>query len=221
MQGGKNIILHRRANGGNQSIRNDQQHRRQPENPHKRVAVIQIPGNKCPDHHCDTAQRDSHHCLRPPDSQRLFNRHQKQAVCVEYNPPCERQIHKRSRHDRPAIVFSKKSPHPQYPPLLYNNSVTFSRVRKEFCMPYLIIFYNLWVLFLFGIDKYRSKKQKRRIPERILLLSAAAFGAPGAYLAMLLFRHKTKKPKFFLLIPLLAAAQIALLFYLRHKGFIP
>lgn len=88
-------------------------------------------------------------------------------------------------------------------------------------MPYLIIFYNLWVLFLFGIDKYRSKKQKRRIPERILLLSAAAFGAPGAYLAMLLFRHKTKKPKFFLLIPLLAAAQIALLFYLRHKGFTP
>jgi uncharacterized membrane protein YsdA (DUF1294 family) len=48
-----------------------------------------------------------------------------------------------------------------------------------------------------GIDKLQSKKGGWRVPESRLLL--IAFLEPfGAYIGMILFRHKTRKIKFFL-----------------------
>ena len=64
---------------------------------------------------------------------------------------------------------------------------------------------------LFGADKGRAVRGERRIRERTLLLSAALFGAPGALLGMLCFRHKIRKSAFRLLVPAFLAIQILLL----------
>ena len=57
-------------------------------------------------------------------------------------------------------------------------------------------------------------KGKRRVSERILLASAACFGAIGAMIAMLLFHHKTTVRKFAWAVPIMAVLQIILI--LRH-----
>ena len=51
---------------------------------------------------------------------------------------------------------------------------------------------SLITFFLYHADKKKAKKGARRIPEKVLLLSSFIGGAYGGYLAMLLFRHKTK-----------------------------
>ncbi len=64
-----------------------------------------------------------------------------------------------------------------------------------------LVLINVLSLYFYGIDKFRSKKKKWRIPEFSLLFAAFMGGAAGAYLAMMLFRHKTKHPKFRILVP--------------------
>jgi uncharacterized membrane protein YsdA (DUF1294 family) len=54
------------------------------------------------------------------------------------------------------------------------------------------------VAFLaFALDKRSAERNRLRISERFLLLSAAA-GPFGALMGMKLFRHKTRKLKFYL-----------------------
>lgn len=60
----------------------------------------------------------------------------------------------------------------------------------------IIALMNVYSFVLFFIDKRRARKQKFRIPEKQLLLSAFAFGGIGAMLGMSKFRHKTQKPVF-------------------------
>jgi len=72
---------------------------------------------------------------------------------------------------------------------------------------------NIGSLMFFGFDKLKSKSGGWRIPESRLLLVALA-GPFGAYIGMLLFRHKTRKIKF-LLVPLFVFIQILLILYLR------
>lgn len=70
--------------------------------------------------------------------------------------------------------------------------------------------FNLFVFVLYGADKALSKTKRQRISEKTLLLTAL-FGGLGAFSAMLLFRHKIRKPKFYLLVPLfflISAAEI-------------
>ena len=71
---------------------------------------------------------------------------------------------------------------------------------------------------VFLADKYRAVKRKRRIPERVLLILSAIGGAPGAFIAMYLLRHKTRKMLFVILIPLLVIAQLSCLLFVRHAG---
>ena len=72
---------------------------------------------------------------------------------------------------------------------------------------------NIVSLIIFVFDKLKSKSGGQRIPESRLLLAALA-GPFGAYIGMLLFRHKTRKTKF-LLVPLFVLIQIGLIVYLR------
>ena len=51
---------------------------------------------------------------------------------------------------------------------------------------------NIIAFFLMGIDKYKAKKHKWRIPEATLFISSIAGGSIGALLGMYTFRHKTK-----------------------------
>jgi uncharacterized membrane protein YsdA (DUF1294 family) len=57
-----------------------------------------------------------------------------------------------------------------------------------------IIFGVLSVItfFMYGVDKFKAQRGKWRISEKALLISSFIGGAVGGFLAMQLFRHKTK-----------------------------
>ncbi len=64
---------------------------------------------------------------------------------------------------------------------------------------------------LFGWDKLMAKLGRSRIPEAALLGAALFGGGTGALFGMLLFRHKTRKAPFSVLVPLFFLLQIILL----------
>ena len=69
---------------------------------------------------------------------------------------------------------------------------------------------NLVTFFIYGIDKFKSKRAKWRVPEATLLGLAAVGGSIGAWLGMKLWHHKTLHKKFRYGIPLILMAQIAI-----------
>ena len=78
---------------------------------------------------------------------------------------------------------------------------------------YLLII-NALALLLMLTDKIRAKKNAWRIPEATLLTVAALGGSLGATIGMNLFRHKTRKLKFSLGLPLMLIGHIVLLYFL-------
>ena len=83
-----------------------------------------------------------------------------------------------------------------------------------------LLLLNLISFFLMWHDKRCAKKNKRRVPEKILFLSAALFGAFGGTLGMFVFRHKTKHWYFMVFFPLLMVLQAAVLGYLWSRGIL-
>lgn len=86
---------------------------------------------------------------------------------------------------------------------------------KYFLLYLLLINAAAFVLML--VDKVKAKKNRWRISERTLMLSAALGGSVGALLGMYTFRHKTKHIKFTLGIPAFLIAQLALALWLILK----
>lgn len=72
---------------------------------------------------------------------------------------------------------------------------------------YLLII-NAAAYLLMLADKRRAIKKLWRIPEKTLLLFAVLGGSLGALAGMYTFRHKTRKPKFYIGVPAILAAQI-------------
>ena len=66
-----------------------------------------------------------------------------------------------------------------------------------------LILINLVTFILYAIDKIKAKRDAWRISERILLIFALMGGSAGALLAMLICRHKIRKNKFRIGIPLI------------------
>ena len=58
------------------------------------------------------------------------------------------------------------------------------------------------------IDKKKAKWGRWRIPENTLFLYAIFGGTIGSIAGMYTFRHKTKKPKFYVGMPALLVLQI-------------
>ncbi len=77
----------------------------------------------------------------------------------------------------------------------------------------LLIFYlilTVFALLLMGYDKACAKKGARRIRESSLMVLATVGGAAGIFLGMRMFRHKTRKPKFSIGIPILCIVHVML-----------
>ena len=70
---------------------------------------------------------------------------------------------------------------------------------------------NLIAFFMYGIDKLRAKRSKWRISEAKLLMVAVIGGRIGALLGIWVWHHKTLHKKFKYGVPLIIAAQAALL----------
>ena len=79
-----------------------------------------------------------------------------------------------------------------------------------------VINFTTWAAY--GLDKGRAKSGKWRIPERTLLLLALIGGSLGALAGMIMFRHKTRKAKFFIGVPVMFVVHcviVAMLVYMK------
>lgn len=81
-------------------------------------------------------------------------------------------------------------------------------------MFYYLMIVNVVAWLVYGLDKQKAKRHVWRIPERVLIAFAAAGGSVGALAGMMMFRHKTKKPKFYIGVPVIMIAQVLILYYM-------
>ena len=84
---------------------------------------------------------------------------------------------------------------------------------------YYLIAINAITFITYGIDKWKARKNKWRIPESTLLLLAVFGGSIGAFLGMRVWRHKTMHKKFKYGIPSILIIQVGILLYLTRKTY--
>ena len=65
------------------------------------------------------------------------------------------------------------------------------KINEEITVTLLI--WNLLIFIIYGIDKSKARRGAWRVPEKILLILALACGGFGAWLAGIIFHHKTRK----------------------------
>lgn len=82
---------------------------------------------------------------------------------------------------------------------------------------YYLIVVNLLTWLIYGIDKWKAKRRVWRIPERTLLFLAAAGGCTGALAGMLMFRHKTRKLRFMVGVPVIFVVESIFFTYIFLK----
>ncbi len=80
----------------------------------------------------------------------------------------------------------------------------------QFAIPYLIVINALALYFMYQ-DKRNAKKRQLRIPEAVLLGTALLGGSLGGTLGMILFHHKTRKPRFSIGLPVILVVQAVFL----------
>ena len=78
---------------------------------------------------------------------------------------------------------------------------------------------NLIGFCLMGLDKHRARQRAWRIPEKVLFGVALLGGSAGAWAGMYAFHHKTRHWYFVVGMPLILAAQAALVWYFRPLLF--
>ncbi|MCM1226322.1 MAG: DUF1294 domain-containing protein [Clostridium sp.] len=77
---------------------------------------------------------------------------------------------------------------------------------------------NMIAFILYYADKLKAVKHRWRISETALLTVSFAGGCIGAFAAMKLFRHKTKHPKFCILVPMSIVLHAAVWGYVIFKA---
>jgi len=79
---------------------------------------------------------------------------------------------------------------------------------------YILLIYlaviNIVTFFLYGIDKWKAKRSKWRVPESTLLWWAVFGGSIGALFGIKVWHHKTQHKKFKYGVPAILIAQIAI-----------
>jgi uncharacterized membrane protein YsdA (DUF1294 family) len=93
--------------------------------------------------------------------------------------------------------------------VILNHAAEFFIKNHAGVLTYLIAV-NVLAFGLYGYDKYKAMLRMRRISESTLIFLTFIGGASGAYLSMKIFRHKTRKPKFYILVPLLLLLQLSI-----------
>lgn len=72
-----------------------------------------------------------------------------------------------------------------------------------------LLLVNIVTAAVYHSDKKRAIKHRRRISESTLILLALIGGSAGAFISMRAFYHKTKKPKFYIGVPVIFIVQLA------------
>ena len=87
---------------------------------------------------------------------------------------------------------------------------------REAMFGYLLVI-NIFTFLLYGADKYKARRGEWRIKEAVLLGLAALGGSPAAWIAMYFFHHKTKKPKFYIGVPVFLMIHVLLWFFVLGR----
>ena len=77
-----------------------------------------------------------------------------------------------------------------------------------------LIAINIITFFAMGIDKWKAKRGAWRISEGALFTMVLFGGGIGGILGMIVFHHKTKKPKFQIGFPAILIVEVIALVYL-------
>lgn len=86
---------------------------------------------------------------------------------------------------------------------------------RQIVIMYLTII-NILGFIVMGLDKHKAKMGKRRIPENTLFGFTLLGGGVGTIAGMYVFRHKTKKLKFKIGMPLILILEIFLFIYFKY-----
>ena len=86
-------------------------------------------------------------------------------------------------------------------------------INIKYVIIYLIIINLIGILAMY-IDKKKAIKGSWRIPEKTLIMISVLGGGIGTLIGMYLFRHKTKKLKFTIGIPVIIICEIILICFL-------
>lgn len=75
---------------------------------------------------------------------------------------------------------------------------------------YGLLLWNIVIFAMYGLDKWKAIHNKYRISERTLLFTTLALGGLGSLSGMLIFRHKIRKKRFWIV----SISSLFLLFYI-------
>lgn len=76
---------------------------------------------------------------------------------------------------------------------------------------------NFYAVLITVSDKRLARSGARRISEKKLFITAALGGSPAMYITMRRIRHKTLHKRFMIGLPLITAAQLALVILIAIK----
>ena len=89
--------------------------------------------------------------------------------------------------------------------------------RYPIFVPYILIM-SVIAIIVTVKDKVAAIRDRRRTPEKKLMLISALGGSAAMLLTMYLIRHKTRHMKFMIGIPLILTLQIIIVCYLDSVG---
>jgi len=81
-----------------------------------------------------------------------------------------------------------------------------------------LVIWNVIVMLLYGLDKLKAAKGSWRVSENTLITCAFLAGSVGSLAGMSVFRHKTQKPKFKILVPIALVIHIAIVAFFFMQG---
>lgn len=89
-------------------------------------------------------------------------------------------------------------------------------------IPYVVymMFMNVLTFILYRTDKKRAVARQWRIPESVLLGLALLGGCVGAFIAMRVFRHKTRYARFAMGVPVMILIHGCIAVYLFERGIL-
>ncbi|NTW04987.1 MAG: DUF1294 domain-containing protein [Peptococcaceae bacterium] len=76
-----------------------------------------------------------------------------------------------------------------------------------------IVAINILGIFLMLLDKLKARSGNWRISEKTLIFIAILGGAPGVYLGLKIFNHKTRHFKFNTIVPAIILIQLLICIY--------
>ena len=95
--------------------------------------------------------------------------------------------------------------------MAFINEIGLAKILIYLLVLNLIAFFSMW------LDKWKAKNNAWRIPESTLMALSLIGGSIGGIAGMYKFRHKTRKPKFFIGIPVILILQIIAVGFILKK----